>query len=666
MEFQFQQDLSLFISQVHSGRILTSLHIYDFDSTLYRSPQPCRSLWDRKLCGSLISDLGWFCDHRTISLCTWKDRATGFVDTVLESVQTSINSPNKSTLTVLLTGRRRDIFHSHLISLFTKHDLKFDLVICKEPSPTAHSSSSKNRNHRKYETPKTLSTFDFKCLVINTLVSSFPTLQTVSIFEDRIKHCVGFIDLLSGLKNKRKLKEFKVIFVNDGDDWDYSGISSRRDVTSDNHHLEKDRDRQGNENEDNDDKSDSGVDWEDEYDFRRDGLDINVEKEIVFSLVESYNGQGPISSSESLSEIQNPGDIESSIDTTTTIQSYPENQGQQRRRVDIVSANTTDLQFSKSTVQFLSSIFHPETTKLYQQSNLKIPDNMSIIPSPFVNLLMQEHGTISLSDLRETITPPSSTNLSSSVQVTPVQTHSPQSLQILQTVVSPTIQSGDFIILEAKSINVNHIGIKLTAQIIGWAPQHNIYTINIIQPLQNEIVSILNRNTTTPEPHLLDELNHLIQTTMKDLSSNSESFYPISASESSTPSTTVTATSIPRSPIDLTISIPLFHNAISVRPFSHYNRFPVNVYQVPPIPFVAKITDRELATIYEPPLPPKPKLINIGSIILNYFPNLIGRGKEIGQMVRKVKLWMEEQGLSLEDDPERRVIVEECVKGLDQ
>ncbi|RKP12611.1 hypothetical protein BJ684DRAFT_20857 [Piptocephalis cylindrospora] len=158
----------------------TRLLVVDFDNTLFRSPVPSRRLWHTSLLGRLKSpELGWY--HHPLTLqepyvrCRPGDRSW-FNPPVLHATRRAIEDPR--TLTVLLTGRSRASYQDRIHQLLQTQNLDFDLTLLREPHP---------------DLPNTLS---FKVQVLWDILHAFPSIQSLTLWEDRPQQAQEFEDKL--------------------------------------------------------------------------------------------------------------------------------------------------------------------------------------------------------------------------------------------------------------------------------------------------------------------------------------------------------------------------------------------------------------------------------------------------------------------------------------
>ena len=108
----------------------TRLVIFDFDSTLFRSPLPNRKLWHAELLGALLADCSWFSDARTLSPPYIPDRPglEWWDEDVVAAARAAI-ARKSDTISVLMTGRRHHVFGDRIprIAASLEPPLDFDL-----------------------------------------------------------------------------------------------------------------------------------------------------------------------------------------------------------------------------------------------------------------------------------------------------------------------------------------------------------------------------------------------------------------------------------------------------------------------------------------------------------------------------------------------------------
>ncbi|PWA02057.1 hypothetical protein BB558_001813 [Smittium angustum] len=198
---------------------LARLVVIDFDNTLFRSPLPNSHIWDPRAVGFLKGDLGWFLESRTLQKPYLSNVESRWIREVEEISLREINRPD--TISVLLTGRSDYIYHDIIGELLVERGLKFDLVILKENpnvkwkfkkgSFVSDSSTSDTQlglsSTKVFEAKATnLSTFDYKMQVIDDIIKTFPTINSIYMWDDRINHCSKMQDYL-----EKKYVETKTI-----------------------------------------------------------------------------------------------------------------------------------------------------------------------------------------------------------------------------------------------------------------------------------------------------------------------------------------------------------------------------------------------------------------------------------------------------------------------
>ncbi|KAJ3183680.1 hypothetical protein HDU85_002109 [Gaertneriomyces sp. JEL0708] len=184
-------------------RHITRLLIFDFDSTLFHSPLPSTELWSDTLAGALIGDCGWFSEPKTLQPPYIPDAPSEewWDPEVVRAAREGIKDKQR-TLTVLLTGRRHDLFGDRIIKMCQALNppLKFDLLFFRE----GHNVDPQWRH------PTTL---DFKLGVLRSLLKHFPMIDHIELYDDRKRHLDLFAKELQVLCKKGKVKSFLVKHV---------------------------------------------------------------------------------------------------------------------------------------------------------------------------------------------------------------------------------------------------------------------------------------------------------------------------------------------------------------------------------------------------------------------------------------------------------------------
>lgn len=167
----------------------TSIHVYDFDNTLFITPGPNHALFTNKAIDILFNSQGikgggWWSDVRI-----FKATGTGWTlekekawegwwnEDVVALVRDSMADP--SVLTILLTGRRPH-FGPLIQTMLSAKGLTFDAVVTRN-------SFFKN-------------TLDFKIQFLTELLEHFANVNRIDVFEDRAWHARSFKTFLSEYK----------------------------------------------------------------------------------------------------------------------------------------------------------------------------------------------------------------------------------------------------------------------------------------------------------------------------------------------------------------------------------------------------------------------------------------------------------------------------------
>lgn len=139
--------------------MIKNLHIFDFDGTLFRSPE--KPDWWK--------DKGWWGKLESLNPpCVPKEPgADWWVGSTVEAAKKAISDPE--TFAVLITGRLAGKFHARMFELLSHAGLRFDEV---------------------HLTPGG-GTLPFKLKIIEALIQKLP-IEKVEIWEDRSEHVGAF------------------------------------------------------------------------------------------------------------------------------------------------------------------------------------------------------------------------------------------------------------------------------------------------------------------------------------------------------------------------------------------------------------------------------------------------------------------------------------------
>ncbi|KAK7407973.1 hypothetical protein QQX98_009844 [Neonectria punicea] len=172
---------------------IKSLHVYDFDNTLFKTPLPNSSLWNGPTIGTLSSqdvfvNGGWWHDNRILAATgegvdKEEQRAWDgwWNDKIVELVRLSMRQ--KDALCVLLTGRSEKGFADLVRKMVTAKELEFDMMGLKpQVSPS----------NQRFQ-----STMHFKQLFLEALMETYKHAEDIRVYEDRPKHTKGFRDFFA-------------------------------------------------------------------------------------------------------------------------------------------------------------------------------------------------------------------------------------------------------------------------------------------------------------------------------------------------------------------------------------------------------------------------------------------------------------------------------------
>ncbi|KAI9202873.1 uncharacterized protein BJ171DRAFT_444054 [Polychytrium aggregatum] len=200
--FQFELEIAAF--QPSPGAVASRIAIFDFDSTLFRSPNPNPDLWTPTFQGAIKGDCSWFAETRTLDppyVPDQPDSSWWDAETVKEA-RRSIADP--SSATVLMTGRRRDVYYDRIKSLcsFLNPSLDFDFYFMREGDDTTQP---------RYF----VATLDYKLCVIETLLGSpqFAHVRHIDIYDDRKNHIRTFAREMEVYKKLGRIDSFEVVRV---------------------------------------------------------------------------------------------------------------------------------------------------------------------------------------------------------------------------------------------------------------------------------------------------------------------------------------------------------------------------------------------------------------------------------------------------------------------
>lgn len=169
---------------------IKSIHVYDFDNTLFASPLPNKQLWNSATIGQLGSpDMflngGWWHDASILAATgegVEKEEPRGWKGWWNEHIVTLVETSmaEKDALSVLLTGRGEGNFADLVKRIAKSRNLEFNMVCLK---PAIGPAGQRFSN-----------TMEFKQELLKHIVYTYKDAEKLSIYEDRVKHTKAFRD----------------------------------------------------------------------------------------------------------------------------------------------------------------------------------------------------------------------------------------------------------------------------------------------------------------------------------------------------------------------------------------------------------------------------------------------------------------------------------------
>ncbi|KIV96152.1 hypothetical protein PV10_00055 [Exophiala mesophila] len=167
---------------------IKTIHVYDFDNTLFSSPLPNPQIWHPQSIGMLQSQEGlahggWWHDSSVLEATgqgVEKEEPRAWEgcwnEPVVQLVESSVQS--KDVVTILLTGRGETNFADLINRICNSRKLDFDMVVLKpEVGPSGQSFES---------------TMSFKQEFLRELAITYKSADEIRIYEDRPRHVKGF------------------------------------------------------------------------------------------------------------------------------------------------------------------------------------------------------------------------------------------------------------------------------------------------------------------------------------------------------------------------------------------------------------------------------------------------------------------------------------------
>ncbi|KAF7723140.1 hypothetical protein EC973_002322 [Apophysomyces ossiformis] len=184
------------------------LAIFDFDSTLFLSPQLSPTIWHNLLVNAIINEdelgPGWWRDIRSLQFgkelqeTAWKGY---WNENVVKEARKAIKDPN--TMAIVLTGRRYHPFHQVIPLMLEAKSLHFDLIGLRPDPEQEHSWKWTDGDVLVYNPPSVFSsTMQFKQRFINHLLQQIPSIREIVMWDDRKRHVHVFSAFLEALQEK--------------------------------------------------------------------------------------------------------------------------------------------------------------------------------------------------------------------------------------------------------------------------------------------------------------------------------------------------------------------------------------------------------------------------------------------------------------------------------
>ncbi|KAF2427687.1 hypothetical protein EJ08DRAFT_346748 [Tothia fuscella] len=170
-----------------------SIHVYDFDNTLFASPLPNKQLWNTSAVGKLMSEDqfvggGWFHDSAILASTGegieveekkgwegwWNENIAGLC---------ALSMEQGDALSVLLTGRGEGRFGDLIKRMVKSKGLSFHMI-CLKPKAGPKGQIFK-------------STMDYKQTLLKDILYTYPQAEELKIYEDRVNHVQKFREFFS-------------------------------------------------------------------------------------------------------------------------------------------------------------------------------------------------------------------------------------------------------------------------------------------------------------------------------------------------------------------------------------------------------------------------------------------------------------------------------------
>ncbi|KAL9542249.1 hypothetical protein MBANPS3_008708 [Mucor bainieri] len=206
-------------SQQAADRHITTLDIFDFDSTLFLSPLLSPNIWHSSFVNAITTENllgpGWWRDIRSLQLNLDEDESSTpwcrfWNEDIVAQVRESMANP--SHLTVLLTGRRYHPFHALMDNILASKGLAFDIVGLR-PDPESDAPDHPAGLMFNHEPNVFETTMHFKTSFIVNILHSYPSVTDVVMWDDRQSHIGAFKEYLAKMKELGLVKRGEMVCV---------------------------------------------------------------------------------------------------------------------------------------------------------------------------------------------------------------------------------------------------------------------------------------------------------------------------------------------------------------------------------------------------------------------------------------------------------------------
>lgn len=157
--------ISKIINEIVDEQKVNTIAIFDFDQTLMSSPTPenGKIIYKEKT-GKDWPHIGWWSKPESL------DDTIFDINLIPETKSYyELNNADKNTLMVMMTGRIPKL-SQYVENLLNKNGLKFDMYLYNDGT----------------------NTLNFKINSLNKLVSSYPSVKKINMYDDREEHITPF------------------------------------------------------------------------------------------------------------------------------------------------------------------------------------------------------------------------------------------------------------------------------------------------------------------------------------------------------------------------------------------------------------------------------------------------------------------------------------------